>query len=427
MSRQRLELPADRENIKELTIAVLGNANSGKSTLTGVLTNPEFSDWYAWLIDRTRALTSNVLDDGNGSARGAVLQFDHEKSSGRTSSITYQYMVLDDGYKVISFVDLAGHESYLRTTITGVTSSYPDYAFICVEKTITNMTNEHLAVVLSLDIPFAILMTKIDIVPESKIKSNAKALFKRLRRVGKRAIIIKNKKDLDFFAQNAAGTDSVPIILVSCVSGYGLENVVRVLNFVVRRQPNIPPNVFVIDNVFNVVGFGIVVSGITSFDIQKGDDLYLGPFSGGRTQPEYIKAKVRTIHDDYRNFVNILPAGRRGCLCLRINSVQRKCIRSGMVLVRNVNDAAAVSHFTAMVQIFDGHASTIKAGYSAFINSGIIKSTVVITRVESDDGCIRSGDTALVDIKFLRHKYCVVPGEKFILREGGIRGIGIII
>jgi GTPase len=49
-------------------IAVVGNVDSGKSTLVGVLTKGD-------------------MDDGRGSARMKVFNFDHEKKNGRTSSI----------------------------------------------------------------------------------------------------------------------------------------------------------------------------------------------------------------------------------------------------------------------------------------------------------------------------------------------------
>ena len=52
----------------EVRVAVIGNVDSGKSTLTGVL---------------TRA----TLDDGRGSARSKVFKHSHEESTGRTSSI----------------------------------------------------------------------------------------------------------------------------------------------------------------------------------------------------------------------------------------------------------------------------------------------------------------------------------------------------
>lgn len=52
----------------DIRIAVIGNVDSGKSTLVGVL-------------------TKGVMDDGRGSARLKVFNFGHEAQNGRTSSI----------------------------------------------------------------------------------------------------------------------------------------------------------------------------------------------------------------------------------------------------------------------------------------------------------------------------------------------------
>ena len=48
--------------------AVIGNVDSGKSTVVGVL-------------------TKSIMDDGRGSARKQVFNFSHEAANGRTSSI----------------------------------------------------------------------------------------------------------------------------------------------------------------------------------------------------------------------------------------------------------------------------------------------------------------------------------------------------
>ena len=51
-----------------MRVATIGNVDSGKSTIVGVL-------------------TKNELDDGRGSIRQEVFNFKQEKDSGRTSSI----------------------------------------------------------------------------------------------------------------------------------------------------------------------------------------------------------------------------------------------------------------------------------------------------------------------------------------------------
>ena len=66
----------------DIRIAVIGNVDSGKSTLVGVLTKGE-------------------MDDGRGSARLKVFNFNHEAQNGRTSSIGQEIMGFDEDDKQI--------------------------------------------------------------------------------------------------------------------------------------------------------------------------------------------------------------------------------------------------------------------------------------------------------------------------------------
>jgi GTPase len=65
-------LPEDFES-NDTRIAMIGNVDSGKSTLIGVLTNA-------------------TLDDGRGAARALVLRHRHEQENGRTSAVTVEIM-----------------------------------------------------------------------------------------------------------------------------------------------------------------------------------------------------------------------------------------------------------------------------------------------------------------------------------------------
>jgi GTPase len=42
--------------------------------------------------------------------------------------------VCHDAWKVLSFIDLAGHEKYLKTTVFGLTGHAPDFAVLMVGK-----------------------------------------------------------------------------------------------------------------------------------------------------------------------------------------------------------------------------------------------------------------------------------------------------
>lgn len=114
----------------------MGNVDAGKSTLLGVL-------------------TQGNLDNGRGKARLNMFRHLHEVQTGRTSSISHEIIGFDNSGRVINyssrdlmtaeeicvnstklvtFLDLAGHKKYLRTTILGLSGYFPHYALLVVRK-----------------------------------------------------------------------------------------------------------------------------------------------------------------------------------------------------------------------------------------------------------------------------------------------------
>jgi elongation factor 1-alpha len=419
----------NRSQLEEITVAILGNANSGKSSMVGVLTNPILRNFTVGDFLEKKEIPDMVLDNGNGSARESILQYIHEQKTGRTSSITYNYMLQkepNDSEKIISFVDLAGHEAYLKTTIRGVTSSYPDYALVCIEKSITKTTLEHMQLLFILNIPFAVVMSKIDIMAEDKLKYNIERATRYIKKTGRRPFIVKNDEDIKLSVSNVI----VPIVLLSNKTGLGYDKLIPILNLIKRKPTKIIPNAFVIDSVYTVSGFGLVVCGIAGIEITKNDDLFLGPFNSTQENNVFIKAKVRTIHDDYRNFVDNLEIGARGCLCIKIDNKYKQKIRSGLVLVKSQDNVNPVKKFKAQIHVFNGTSCTITPGYNAFLNTGVVKSSVKFNKILKNDKpiyCTRGGETNTAELEFLRNSYCITPGEIFIFREGNTIGYGTVL
>ena len=139
----------------ELRVAAIGNVDSAKTTTISVISN-------------------NILDNGRGNARKYILKHPHEEISGRTSTITQHYTETDNS--IIGFVDLAGHEKYLKTTATGLNGCFIDYAMITVgcDRGVIGMAKEHLTLAIALKIPIIVVITKIDIAVEHKLKKNKK-------------------------------------------------------------------------------------------------------------------------------------------------------------------------------------------------------------------------------------------------------------
>jgi GTPase len=141
-----------------LRIAITGSVNSSKSTSVGVL------------------ITGN-LDDGNGSARSTVLKLPHEKTTGRSSSVSYNYIkqqMPDGSRRIVTMVDLCGHKQYLRTTLYGITAHRIDYGMVVIGSNMgmnvmdngsfaNSNTAEHMNILHQLGIPFFIIMSKRDL------------------------------------------------------------------------------------------------------------------------------------------------------------------------------------------------------------------------------------------------------------------------
>ena len=89
---------------------------------------------------------------------------------------------------MVSFIDLAGHEKYLRTTVYGLTAHEPDYVMVVVGANhgVTRMTKEHVGMAIALNVPLFVVITKVDLCPEPVMKETIKQLLKLLKLPGAR-------------------------------------------------------------------------------------------------------------------------------------------------------------------------------------------------------------------------------------------------
>lgn len=433
--RRRVD-PINSAGYEEMTVAVVGSVDSGKSSTIGTI-------------------VSGILDDGDGLSRSVVFMHPHEHATGRTSSISYKHFVDADSKRILTFVDLAGHEMYLRTTLNGLSSTMPDCAIVCISDKITDMTREHMGLCIALNIPMIILFTKIDMVPKKittdlvrdikmmlkNSKGHTRVLFhvktaadiKILPVVSNANAYMKTESKIgvgDSASQPAAQSNvrpntTIPFILTSNKTGDGLNLILSMIRHFPKKV--VPPlHGFNVEHIYHVPGIGgSIVSGIGGADIHVGDSLYIGPFGRG----DYMPVNVRSIHNDYRFGIETLPAGKKGCLALSIKSKDKMILRKGMVLSHTIPPNTCES-FVAKIKIFH-HATSIQNGYQAHVNCGMLREQVIFTDIKdlsgNPIGIIRSGDEAYVTMKFLRNLNHVEIGQPIAFRENKTRGIGTII
>jgi GTPase len=435
----------------ECIVAVCGPVDAGKSSTIGVL-------------------TTGILDDGRGSARNQVLIHPHEKVTGRTSHITYNPLVyikkdntikltnpkdgtispfsfatndrLEGKYekKVINFIDLAGHEKYLKTTIFGVTGLFPDYGIVVIGANtgITKLTKEHLGILLYLKVPFIITITKIDLAPKHVYQNLCNQLKKLLGKntFGKVLWFISDsdKKDTetDHYLTNMLGNeDVIPIISLSNKDGTNIENMHRILYSIPPRDKwahvTTSGSIFYIDSVFMVQGIGIVVSGTNKgIPIKLKQKVYLGPFNG-----QFKEITVRSIHNSIKENVDESISGVQSCINFKLtnhkDTIDRTMIRKGMVIIDDVNKYKKniTQSFTAKINILH-HSTTIKTGYSPVIHCGPIRQAATID-LGNNEEIVRSGDSMIVKFTFVYHSEFIEENMIFFFRDGTTKGVGEVV
>lgn len=100
----------------------------------------------------------------------------------------------------MNFIDLCGHERYLKTTIFGLVGLCPDYGMIVIgaNRGVTRMTKEHLGITLALKLPLFFVVTKIDIAPEDIYEKTKTTLCKILKSksCNKKPVFVDEKEDM---------------------------------------------------------------------------------------------------------------------------------------------------------------------------------------------------------------------------------------
>ena len=406
-------------------IASAGQVDAGKSSTIGVLISGE-------------------LDDGRGKARASITSYEHEKISGQTSQISFNYIkdeVKDEktgliNRKIVTMVDLCGHEKYLRTTLFGLTGLFVDYGMLVIapNATIPKMTREHLGILLHLKVPFYIIITKLDICSEDHhIYKQTKESIRKIRKapiINRIPVFLEEPTDSDLEKYTTIMSTSdhvVPIISISNKTG---KNIPFLRKFVVGLKPRpklfnkIDKSIFYIDRSFNVPGIGLVLSGtLRGETITIGQTLYIGPLEG-----ELIPFKIKSMHNNIKEHVTQLLHGDTGCIAVRFmkkDSLMRHQIRKGMVIVSDESFKSSITDtFTAKVKILH-HSTSISHKYQAVIHCGSVRqaSQIIIEK----DKLLRTGNIDVVGFRFLYPREYLEPGTRFFFREGTTRGVGEVL
>jgi elongation factor 1-alpha len=406
---------------EHILIGTAGHVDHGKSTLVG-------------------CLVSGKADDGNGATSIYLDVLKHEIERGLSADLSYAILSFVDGKavkmknplnknekalmveksdKIVSFIDTVGHEPWLRTTIRGLLGQRIDYGLLVVAANdgIMRTTKEHLGILLAMDLPVIIAITKTDMVEGDRVREVLDEIIMTLRGVGRIPYHVTNLED----ARKSAKLISekgivVPIIETSSITLRGYDLLEELLYHLPKRGFSRGEFLMYIDRLYKVSGVGTVVSGtIKSGEIKSGDEVYIGPFHDG----SFRRVRVQSIEMHYYRIERAIDGDIVG---LAIKGARVEELRRGMVVAKN--EPKAVYEFLADVYVFS-HPTRIKRGYEPVLHLETISETVVFEDMNKE--YMKAGDRGRVRLRFKYNPYYIFPGQKFIFREGKSKGMGEVL
>ena len=426
----------------DIKVAVAGHIDAGKTSFVG-------------------SLITGQNDNGRGLSRSFVFKHKHELETGRTSSVAHEILgfdyegkivnyqginkfswaeIVQKSAKIISFTYLTGHEKYLKTTILGLASSFPDICMIMVDANngIKPMTKEHIFLCVTLKIPFIIVISKIDICKtrENILQETIQSIKTFLKYPGIRRfpVSVKTKDDIILCTKNIYSESITPIFYTSCVTGEGIDMIKMFFNIVGKKnlkredEENVE---FHIDHLFNVYGVGFVLGGnLISGTINVGDKLLVGPQNGS-----FEHIIIRSIHSKK------IPLQQVSCgsyVCLGVKKIDKINIKRGNVIISNKNEKLIVRKFTAKINVLRTHSTTVKVGYEPMFHAYSIRQVARILditnkknargdNIVNDNNILRNGDIATVVLEFKYHPEYLKVGSRFILAEGKCKIVGEVL
>lgn len=435
-------------------IAILGNADAGKSTLVGVVTTGE-------------------LDNGKGKSRLQMFRHPHEISSGKTSSVSIDFLgfnatgplrstqfrnkdeLLKNSTKIIEFWDLAGDARYMKTTVYGLTSCSPNYCILTISgnKGILGTTQEHLLISKALNLSIIIVVTKTDLCSKAQLAETVKMIESTVGAIPFSfipMIVDTNDKVVNVSARlNQPKTSILPIFLTSSVTGQGLDLLTNFLSLLPTKKfdevDRLKPVNFQIDTFWYqeanlstkrlVKVHGRLLSGV----IKTGEVLRVGPNGEGK----FFDARVENIK---RNDLKVRSIEAGQLATLRIFVPRSLHLRKGTYMISDKDQEVCCFEFLAEVKLMRQRLSEssdclaspsispkeqiFRVGQTVVCHVANIRQTVLVKEILSPEGKrvnrLETERPGMVKFKFINYPELIQPNSSILFRDSGTRGSGVI-
>jgi len=339
--------------------------------------------------------TAGHIDHGKTSLVKALTGIDadrlaEEKRRGITIDIGFAHLDLTSsaGESLnISFVDVPGHERFVRNMLAGVSGIDFVLLVIAADEGVMPQTREHFDICKLLAVPRGlVVITKSDTVDRETLD------------------VVRLEAE-DFVRGSFLDSAQAPVVAVSALTGAGLDELkstlARLAGEVSTRDeaafPRLP-----IDRVFTMKGFGTVVTGtLISGTIHKEESLQV--FPGERI----VKVRGLQVHGAP---IELAQAGQRTAINLAGAAVED--LSRGMVLT-TPETFVATSNADVLLTLLPS-AKPLKDRARVHVHAFTWETTAEVQLVGAKQ--IAPGESSLARLRF-RDPTLLLPGDHFIIRQ----------
>lgn len=308
-----------------------------------------------------------------------------EKKRGIT--IDLGFAELDLGELKIGFVDVPGHEKFVKNMLAGASGIDLVALVVAADEGVMPQTREHFEICRLLDTKHGlIILTKSDLVDEEFLELV--------------------KLDVTELVENSF-LENAPIVAVSSKTSEGIDELKEILNKTAKKIPKRKNEIIArlpIDRTFSVKGFGAVVTGtLATGGIKVGSEMELLPIAQ--------KVRIRGIQTHSKD-VKKANAGQR--TAVNLGGINHDEIERGMILTEK-NILRPTQILDTEVEVLKDAKRSLKSRQRVRVHIGTVEALARI-EVLNKKREIKQGEKDFVQIR-LENPVVAIPIERFILRQ----------
>ena len=333
--------------------------------------------------------TAGHIDHGKSALVRALTGTDPDRlpeEKRRGITIDLGFADLELGSFRIGFVDVPGHERFIKNMLAGAHGIDVVALVVAADEGVMPQTREHFDICRMLGVQHGfVVITKSDLVEPEMLP-----------------LVEDETKEL------IAGSflEDSPMVAVSSKTGAGFDELKKVMVAVAEKTPTRSSDQVTrlpVDRVFSMKGFGAVVTGtLISGHVAEGDELELLPIR------VIVRVRGTQVHGQV---VAKAEAGQR--TAVNISGVELRQIERGMVLAppRRLRPTQI---FDARVSVLPGAARPLKSRARLRVHIGAAEVLGRI-RVLDPEGSIGAGNEGLVQLR-LESPIVAVHNDRFVIR-----------